>query len=810
MYTKRLVFLYVLLLSTMMGICQTKKIDGITYKVISSTEVAVYNAKAKDLIGNIVIPSTVQIKKNDYDVTSIGESAFSYCLGLTSIDIPKSVTSIGEYAFFGCDNLTSITIPEGVRSIGRSTFRLCKSLESISIPGSVIWIAGTAFLDCSSLEEVTFKDGKEVLNIGFIEYTNSSEMHALFSECPLKKVYIGRNLSYKNKGYGDDSPFSYEKSKLHRVVIGEGVTSLEEGLFYECDWISITIPSSVISIASGALPYHLSSVTISGSAYQRFYELFRNKYGIRFLTITDGLTEIKGDYFQKFEHLAELSIPNSVKYIEEGAFSACKALEKLIVPDFAAVESGFSLKGLDKLVSIQGHNNPYPRWILKGVSNYSSLGKQMQRINMLYSYYAYDRIYELMLHWQAKKDYETSIQWQARITEEARIQYLEFVQKQVMTEFIELRKPNTLKSIPGEYDEVYEVYSILVEDLGSFYLKVPQTDVHKIKSRWEQAKIIPTYGVIDDKLAVISAEVRLDGKVYRTADRYNDELWNIAVNLPPLQINLNEETPQSPSMAIDKTIDQNIPIVNFSNDNTFAVIIGNEDYREVDNVPYALNDATIFATYCHKTLGLPEKNVKLYENATYGTILSAIENIQNISTAYKGDINVIFYYAGHGVPDEGSNKAYLLPIDANGRNSAVCYSIDKLYEELNELEAKQVIVFLDACFSGAKRGEGMLASARGVAIKAKQSVPQGNMVVFSAASADETAYPYEEKVHGLFTYYLLKKLNETKGDVTLGDLGDYICEKVAQEAVVTNGKMQTPTIVPSATISENWRNMKLR
>lgn len=118
-------------------------------------------------------------------------------------------------------------------------------------------------------------------------------------------------------------------------------------------------------------------------------------------------------------------------------------------------------------------------------------------------------------------------------------------------------------------------------------------------------------------------------------------------------------------------------------------------------------------------------------------------------------------------------------------------------------------MFLDACFSGAQRGNGMLASARGVAIAAKEEMPQGNMIVFSAASADETSYPYQEKEHGLFTYYLLKKLNETKGNITLGELESYISEKVTQESVVTNGKVQTPTVIPSVDADDDWRNLKL-
>ena len=138
------------------------------------------------------------------------------------------------------------------------------------------------------------------------------------------------------------------------------------------------------------------------------------------------------------------------------------------------------------------------------------------------------------------------------------------------------------------------------------------------------------------------------------------------------------------------------------------------------------------------------------------------------------------------------------------------YSVSRLYKELGEIGAKNVVVFIDACFSGSKRGDGMLASARGVAIKAKPQAPQGNMVVFSAATGDETAFPYNEKGHGMFTYFLLKKLQESKGDCTLGELGEYIQTNVRQRSVVVNRKTQTPTIVPSETMDDSWKNLKLR
>ena len=136
--------------------------------------------------------------------------------------------------------------------------------------------------------------------------------------------------------------------------------------------------------------------------------------------------------------------------------------------------------------------------------------------------------------------------------------------------------------------------------------------------------------------------------------------------------------------------------------------------------------------------------------------------------------------------------------------------MSQLYDELSGLKAQSVVAFLDACFSGAKRSGGMLASARGVAIKARADQPKGNLVVFSASQGDETAFPYKGQSHGMFTYFLLKKLQESNGDATLGELGDYIQSNVRQRSIVENSKSQTPTVVPSASVAGDWREIKLR
>lgn len=274
------------------------------------------------------------------------------------------------------------------------------------------------------------------------------------------------------------------------------------------------------------------------------------------------------------------------------------------------------------------------------------------------------------------------------------------------------------------------------------------------------------------------------------------------------------QTVAQPSTALPKAptsdVDTDIPTINEENSNTFAVIIANENYQEEVKVDYALNDGETFKQYCMKTLGLPEKNIHIRKDATLNNLKAEISWLKQVAEAYGGEARIIVFYAGHGVPDEKSGTSYLLPVDGKGTMLDTGYSLQQFYKQLGDMPSSGVTVFMDACFSGSKRGNGMLASARGIAIKAKPQAPQGKMVVFSAAQGDETAYPYKEKEHGLFTYYLLKKLKETRGNVSLEELGKYVTEQVKRESIVSNGKSQTPSVSTSAAVGNTWKSLKLK
>ena len=272
-----------------------------------------------------------------------------------------------------------------------------------------------------------------------------------------------------------------------------------------------------------------------------------------------------------------------------------------------------------------------------------------------------------------------------------------------------------------------------------------------------------------------------------------------------LNVNAIEQQREEIAIAqIGSSVDKNIPKTHIQNKNTFVLIIANEKYYNVAPVPFALNDGTIFQQYCLNTLGIPSEQITFYSNATLNQIRSGVNWLQRITRAFDNP-NVIVYYAGHGIPDENSKTAYLLPVDGNGVDVATGYKLDDLYAALGGMPASQITVFMDACFSGSKREEGMLASARGIALKVESGTPKGNMVVFSAAQGDETAYPYNDEGHGMFTYFLLKKLQETAGDIDLYSLGEYIIRNVKQQSILKNGKDQTPTVIPSAAIADSWK-----
>ena len=108
----------------------------------------------------------------------IGEYAFAYCSGLTSLTLPVGITSIGEFAFSGCSGLTSLTLPAGITSIGEYAFSRCSGLTSLNLPAGITSIDKYAFSGCSRLTSLTLPAG--ITSIGEFAFSYCSGLTSIY------------------------------------------------------------------------------------------------------------------------------------------------------------------------------------------------------------------------------------------------------------------------------------------------------------------------------------------------------------------------------------------------------------------------------------------------------------------------------------------------------------------------------------------------------------------------------------------------------------------------------------------------------
>ncbi len=438
--------------------------------------------------------------------------------------------------------------------------------------------------------------------------------------------------------------------------------------------------------------------------------------------------------------------------------------------------------------------------------------------------YVKKQVEEKITLWQQKGEYEKTSDFQKRVNEASR----NLMVQQYTNEAIEQLKLEYTKNIIwsslklSQYDADNETFLIQAGEIDNFAIPVPVSDAQNFKQKWasmkfsEQDYYVNSNRLFLAKLTITEPE---SGKkyIYDSKKSTTYSANNITYNFKPIEINVNQNNVSNNTVITDNNtvvgssdVDVNIPVNAQINDKTFAVIIANENYSREVKVQYAANDGKIFKEYCEKTLGIPSKNIHFQQDATFGTMKSEIKWISDVIGAYNGQAKAIFYYAGHGMPNEADLSAYMLPVDGFSSDFETAIKLDDLYERLAKNPAQSVTVFMDACFSGSIRDNGMLANARSVVIKPNSNSIKGNTVVFSAATGKETAFPYKEKQHGLFTYFLLKKLQETKGETDFQALSDYVIRNVKQQSVVVNQKSQTPQVNTSEKMANTWQEMKFK
>lgn len=713
-------------------------------------------------------------------ITSIGSYAFSHyyktrpknASSVIEVSLPSSLEEIGHDAFSITD--ISTVLPPGIKKIGEFAFSNSINAPSFEIPAGAI-----------------------------------VEKHA-FNRCIIGKLIINDNCKIGIRSFNANSSVAIladEPSISEIVFPGTGAVSLGDYCFQGQDSIRM------VYLASD-----------NDDLVKRLKRLIPNN-----AVISTPSLRAEAEARQKgVNAYIDFKIPSWDGFL----------IERLSYLEAASPEEAKAL--IEKKIS---------DWQVKG--EFETLSQWQKRVN------------EKTRAQMAKKlsnEYNTTLQ---KTVDKAKKDYADMRRKAADEYYAPMIEKNKerykdVKMTLKPYDAENQTFLISSPSFGDILLPVPLADAATFKKDW---KIIS--GSAEFEFAPVSeTEVGLSKVTFfgnypkkyvydgKTSAQY--ALTDINYNFTPLQlsdgdlaqisvVDINAPTsgttvttsapikkqtaaperrtvnagngdasakpaPVSTTPKKSSVIDSNIPAGTSTRTNTFALIIANENYSRTSAVPYAINDGAVLKKYLNKTLGLPEKNILIANNATLNDIRYNLKRLSDVCEAFNGDADIIVYYAGHGVPDENSRDAYLLPVDGYPDDAASGMSLNELTNSLAALPTRHATLLLDACFSGAGREGDMLAQARGVAIKARPADGKRRLVVFSASQGTETAHPYDDEGHGLFTFFLLKKLNETKGNVTLGELADYISDNVRRTSAI-EGKVQTPSVSASAENSD-WKAVK--
>ena len=298
-------------------------------------------------------------------VTEIGDSAFAECRSIKNITIPSSVKNIGKDVFYSCHKLKNITIPNGVKVIEDGTFRSC-SISNIIIPESVTSIKDRAFDSCSYLKEVTILENvtqiadtafAEANHVRFLGKKGSyAEKYAKEKKIPFRSIdedavdsgQCGENLTWtldkeglliiSGTGEMEDSDYfrgTFNRNpQIKKVILEEGVTSIGESAFYDCENLQeVIISDGVVTIGAEAFSECLSlqDVNIPNSVTSIGQLAFKRCTGLKSVVIPDSVTNMEGYIFDGCKNLKSIKFPNGIKKME--FLRDCSSLEQVVIPD---------------------------------------------------------------------------------------------------------------------------------------------------------------------------------------------------------------------------------------------------------------------------------------------------------------------------------------------------------------------------------------------------------------------------------------------------------------------------------------------
>ena len=314
----------------------------------------------------------------------------------------------------------------------------------------------------------------------------------------------------------------------------------------------------------------------------------------------------------------------------------------------------------------------------------------------------------------------------------------------------------------------------------------------------------------------------------------------------------------------DEYVDYNIRRTNVKNSDAYVLIIANEEYDNnlVPKVPYAVHDGEILREYMVRSLGVPERQVKVLRNASKAEIeeegIHWLSDLAQAVAVKNGDAvaplaNLFIYYAGHGFTDLEGN-AYLVPssfrtddvaaLTAKGSSGCKLFGkkkkvadsvnydivlskkecsrltsrllgVDELCNSFKSAPVKNLTLVIDASFNGTGRdGKSLFRIERKVDPKKKKrkSNMRSDAVVMLAADYDKTAFAFDGQQHGFLTYFLLKEMKMQQDNIfsmTYQDIYESVERKLNKESALQN-RWQEISGLAGGKYKDSWQHMRVK
>ena len=252
------------------------------------------NSFEVDMLGGVSGPfkgTTIDSFYVDESVTKLPQYLLSSVEGMKSVTLGGGLTSVNVKLFVDNTAIEEVILGENITLIDEYAFYGCTSLKQVVGISNVKTIKGRAFSGCSSFK--------------YIDLSNVESLGAAFSSSGLEGVILPDNLEVIPAG-------CFSGCKIKSITLPDGLKTIEESAFSASAIESIVIPDSVTTLE---------------------WYAFRYCKSLRYIKLSDGLTDIDNSTFEACDLLEEVVLPKNLKSISRFAFMGCKSLKEITIPD---------------------------------------------------------------------------------------------------------------------------------------------------------------------------------------------------------------------------------------------------------------------------------------------------------------------------------------------------------------------------------------------------------------------------------------------------------------------------------------------